>query len=45
MEHEEDGKQLRLWAYYLSFIHPTTKEIMEFEDYPEKTGSWKILED
>ena len=39
------GKQLSLWAYYLSFTHPTTKEFMEFEDYPEKVGSWKILED
>lgn len=39
------GKQLALWAYSLSFIHPTTKEEMTFEDYPEKTGSWKILED
>ena len=29
------GKQLRLWAYYLSFIHPVTKELMEFEDIPE----------
>lgn len=34
------GKQLALWAYYLSFEHPTKKEIMEFEDYPERTGSW-----
>lgn len=39
------GKQLALWAYSLSFIHPTTKEEMTFEDYPEKVGSWKILED
>ncbi len=39
------GKQLALWAYYLSFIHPTKKEEMVFEAYPEKTGSWKILED
>ena len=38
------GKQLALWAYSLSFIHPTTKEEMTFEDYPEKIGSWKILE-
>ena len=38
------GKQLALWAYYLSFEHPTKKELMEFEDYPEITGSWKILE-
>lgn len=39
------GKQLALWAYSLSFEHPTKKELMEFEDYPEKVGSWKILED
>lgn len=39
------GKGLALWAYSLSFIHPTKKEEMLFEDYPEKVGSWKILED
>ena len=39
------GKQLALWAYYLSFDHPTKKEKMEFEDYPEPTGSWVILRD
>ena len=39
------GKQLALWAYYLSFIHPISKEVMEFEAYPERIGSWKILED
>lgn len=38
------GKQLTLWAYSLSLMHPTKKERMEFEDYPEKIGSWKILE-
>ena len=38
------GKQLTLWAYYLSFIHPTKKERMDFEDYPETIGSWIILE-
>lgn len=38
------GKQLALWAYKLTFIHPTKKEEMVFEDYPEKLGSWKILE-
>ena len=38
------GKQLTLWAYSLSLMHPTKKEKMEFEDYPEKIGSWKILE-
>ncbi len=38
------GKQLTLWAYCLSIIHPTKQERMEFETYPEKVGSWKILE-
>ena len=38
------GKQLCLWAYKLSFFHPISKEKLEFEDYPEKTGSWKILD-
>ena len=39
------GKQICLWAYKLSFKHPITNETMEFEDMPEKIGSWKILED
>lgn len=39
------GKGLALWAYSLSFMHPTKKEEMIFEDYPEKIGSWKILDD
>jgi len=39
------GKQLALWAYSLTFTHPTTKEEMTFEDYPEKVGSWTILND
>ena len=39
------GKQLALWAFSLSFEHPTLKEEMTFEYYPEITGSWKILED
>ena len=39
------GKQIALWAYKLKFTHPVTKKELEFEDYPEKIGSWKILED
>ena len=39
------GKQLCLWAYKLSFFHPISKEKMTFDAYPEKTGSWKILEE
>ena len=38
------GKQLALWAYELSFVHPTTKEQLVFHSIPEKTKSWKILE-
>lgn len=38
------GKQIALWAYRLTIVHPTTKEEMTFECLPEKTGSWKILE-
>lgn len=39
------GKQICLFAYSLSFKHPISKEVVTFETYPEKTGSWKILED
>ena len=39
------GKQIALWAYSLSFLHPVTKERMEFKVLPEINGSWKILED
>ncbi len=38
------GKQLALFACYLSFIHPTTKERLEFEIEPSHIGSWKILD-
>lgn len=38
------GKQITLWAYKLTLIHPITKKEMTFFSYPEKVGSWKILE-
>ncbi len=38
------GKQLALFACYLSFNHPTTKEKLEFELEPKHIGSWKILD-
>lgn len=38
------GKQIALWAYSLTIVHPITKEEMTFESLPEKIGSWKILE-
>lgn len=37
------GKQIALWAYKLTIIHPTTKEEMTFEDFPEPVGTWSIL--
>ncbi len=39
------GKQITLWAYKLILIHPITKKEEIFVSYPEKIGSWKILED
>ena len=39
------GKQICLWAYELTIVHPTTKEEMTFKVLPEKIGSWIILED
>lgn len=38
------GKQLALWAYSLSFKHPTTKEDLTFIIEPKHIGSWKILD-
>ncbi len=38
------GKQLALWAYSLSFKHPTTKEVLNFTLEPKHIGSWKILD-
>ena len=38
-----EGKQIALWAYELSIIHPTTKEEMTFKDLPESNGTWSIL--
>ena len=39
------SKQLALWSYKLSFYHPTTKEKLEFEYFPETNGVWSILKD
>ena len=37
------GKQIALWAYELSIVHPVTKEEMTFKDLPEPIGTWSIL--
>ena len=39
------GKQIALWAYELSFIHPISKEVITFKDLPEPVGTWCILKD
>ena len=37
------GKQIALWAYELTIVHPVTKEEMTFKDLPEPIGTWSIL--
>ena len=39
------GKQICLWAYELTILHPITKEEMTFRALPEFVGGWKQLED
>ncbi|MFR5508075.1 MAG: RluA family pseudouridine synthase [Clostridia bacterium] len=39
------GKQIALWAYKLTIIHPITKEKMEFTDFPDSIGTWCILKE
>ncbi|MDD5980222.1 MAG: RluA family pseudouridine synthase [bacterium] len=38
-----DKKQLALYAYYLSFNHPVTKEKLEFINFPKKEGIWGLF--
>ena len=38
------GKQIALWAYELTIIHPTQKEEMTFKCLPEFNKTWKILD-
>lgn len=35
---------LALFAYYLSFEHPVTKEALEFSDLPENKFPWNLFE-
>lgn len=37
------GKQIALWAFELTILHPITKEEMVFEDLPEPVSTWCIL--
>ncbi|MCG7406694.1 RNA pseudouridine synthase [Paenibacillus sp. ACRRX] len=34
------GQQIALWSTYLSFCHPTTKELMAFRSIPPPTYPW-----
>ena len=38
------NKQIALWAYKLTIIHPTKKEKMVFTCKPKKIGIWKMLD-
>lgn len=40
---KQDLKQICLCSYYLSFLHPITKERLVFERLPEKNDSWKLF--
>ena len=35
------GQQIALWSSQLTFVHPTTKEVLTFISTPPKTGPWK----
>lgn len=39
------GQQIALWAEYLSFIHPTTKERLEFREPPPLVKPWSAFEE
>lgn len=39
------GKQIALWAYELTIVHPTTKKQITFQDLPETIGTWCILKE
>ena len=41
---KKDFKQIALWAYKLTFIHPVKKEKMTFEYYPDtKSEGWNMF--
>ena len=39
----QDGKQICLFSYYLSFVHPVTKELLEFKLGLPKFGLWTLF--
>jgi len=41
----KEGQNLALFAYSLTFFHPTKDEVMEFKVLPEKIGIWSELKE
>lgn len=39
------NEQIALWAYKISFKHPTKDEVMTFECLPKPVSAWKAFED
>lgn len=39
------GRQIALWAYELTIIHPISKEKMTFKNIPKSISTWCILKD
>ena len=39
------GKQIALWAYKLTIMHPITNEYITFIDLPERVGPWVMIKD
>ena len=39
------GKQISLWAYKLTIVHPITKEEISFLGLPEEIGPWVMIKD
>src|SRR5690625_3914252 len=39
---KKPGQQIALWAYELSFPHPTTKDVLTFSAQPPKNYPWNI---
>ena len=37
---DDSDRQLCLYSYMIEFVHPITKEVMKFESFPKKFGSW-----
>ena len=42
--HGRSNSNICLFAYQLSFVHPVTKEVMNFEEFPIKNGKWKMID-